>query len=232
MNARTITPWVVVAGALAGCELEAEPITEHVSSRDLRINVVAGDEGSGARLQIELDSFFGLLRLTGGDTLGVTMTGARVPLVEAEVARGPVYVAEFAALTDDLVVDFQRPNDRDAAQVAEVPPPFTLTSAGISGAEPLVINWDEDAGEHELALGVAGDCIAPIARPLAQDTGFYSIAQAELIHAGPSAAATCPLTLSLTRTGTTQRDLNEGVVGGFFYARTVQSRTIEVSWSP
>jgi hypothetical protein len=135
-------------------------------------------------------------------------------------------------MTEDLVVELERPNDRDATQIAEVPPPFTLTSAGIAGAAPLVINWDKDAGEHELSLDVQGECILPIARPLAQDVGFYSIGQAELLHAGPSAAATCPLTLTLTRTGTTQRDLNEGVVGGFFYARTVQSRTIEVSWSP
>jgi hypothetical protein len=172
------------------------------------------------------------LRLTGGDTLGVTMAGALVPLGEAEIDRGTVYVATFDALTEDLVIDFQRPNDRDATQIALVPPPFTLTSAGIAGADPLVIHWDKDAGEHELSLDVHGACILPIVRRLAQDTGFYSIGQAELIHASPSAAATCPLTLTLTRTGTTQRDLNEGVVGGFFYARTVQRRTIEVSWSP
>ncbi len=218
--------------ALVGCAPEVEPISENVSTRDLRINAIASDEGSGARLKVELDSFFGLLRLTGGDALRVTMAGAALPLGEAEIDRGTVYVADFDALTEDLVVELQRPEDRDATQIALVPPPFTLTAAAITGAEPLVIGWDADAGEHELALGLTGECIKPIARALAQDVGFYSIAQAELLHAGLDAAARCPLTLTLTRTGTTQRDLNEGVVGGFFYARTVQSRTVEVSWSP
>lgn len=224
-------PTAILLVVLAGCAPEVEPISENVSSRDLRIDVIASDEGSGATAKIELDSVFGLLRLTGGDTLRVTMADAALPLREAETDRGTVYVAEFEALTEDLLVDLQRPNDRDPRQIALVPPPFTLTAAGISGAEPLVIGWDADPGEHELSLGLTGKCILPIARSLAQDVGFYSIAQAELLHTDPGAAARCPLTLTLTRTGTTQSDLNEGL-GGWFYARTVQSRTVEVSWSP
>ncbi|UQA62241.1 hypothetical protein [Polyangium aurulentum] len=221
-----------MTGVLAGCAPEIDPSSEEVSSRDLRMNVAASDEGSGATIEIQLDGILGPVRLSGGDALRVTMVGAAVPFGEVQGDRGIAYVAAIDALTEDLVVDLQRPNDRSATHTAEVPPPFTLTSAGISGAAPLAMQWDAAPGEHELLLGVVGECIEPIARPLAQDTGAYAIGQAELFHAGPGAAATCPLTLTLTRTATTQRDLNEGVVGGWFYARIVQSRAIEVSWSP
>jgi hypothetical protein len=116
--------------------------------------------------------------------------------------------------------------------VAGVPPPFSLAAPGLVGGEPLELSWEADGGAHTLGLAIEGECIAPIARSLASDTGAYSIAQAELIHAGSGSAATCPLRVTLTRTVTTQGPLVPGVEGGRIYAFVVQSRSIQVEWQP
>ena len=80
-------------------------------------------------------------------------------------------------------------------------------------------------------MPLQGSCIQTLLRPLATDTGAYSINPADLQHIS-GAASTCPITATLLRSGTVQRALEPGTEGGWFYARTVQRRVVEVSWEP
>jgi len=232
---RTALQWLIAAAAtgVTGCALEPVRDSGEISTRDLTMGLAASDAGGGASVKIRLSSPLGSVRLAGGDALRLSMGDQALPLREGEEDGQTVYRTEPVGLTADLVIDLERPDDRSAlGVVAGVPPPFTLAAPGLAGGEPLELSWEAAAGGHTLGLAVEGECIAPIARSLANDTGAYSIAQAELIHAGPGSAATCPLRVTLTRTATTQGPLVPGVEGGRIYAYVVQSRSTEVEWQP
>jgi hypothetical protein len=224
---------LAAAVGLAGCELDPVRDSDQISTRDLLLDLEASDEGEGGAVRIRLSGPFGSVRLAGGDALRLSMGGEGLPIVEEEEEGQTVYRTEPVGLTADLVIDLERPEDRSAlGVVALVPPPFTLAAQGLTGGAPLELAWEGAEGEHTLGLAIEGECIAPVARSLAIDTGEYAVAQAELIHAGPGAAATCPLRVTLTRTASTQRPLVPGVEGGRLYAHVVQSRSVEVEWLP
>lgn len=220
------------AGAIAGCELEPGHDSGEVSTRDLQVSVEASDEGSGAAVRIELTgpNPIGNLRLSGGDSLSLSIAGVAWPLREIEADGRFAYEAHPDGLVEDLVLDLVRSEDRSALDVGiPAPPPFTLTAAGLTGGEPLTMAWDAAPGEHALDLRLEGDCIGSFFRPLATDVGAYAVSQAELPL---PTSLPCPLRVTLTRTSTTQRPLLPGIEGGNVYAHIVQRRATEVQWLP
>jgi hypothetical protein len=233
MQAGAFFAGCVAAGALAGCALDPVPDSDLVSTRDLSIQLTAADDGGGAGVRIRLTGPLGAVRLAGGDALRLTAAGAVWPLVEMEASDGTAYVAELGAFSGDLVLDLERPNDRSALGLtAAMPPPFTLAAQGVSAAQPLVLTWEPGAGDYNVRLSIAGDCIRPLARDLAADTGSYTVQAAELVVPGPNAPATCPLVVSLSRVFTTREPLVPSLEGGSFDATATQARSIEVSWQP
>jgi hypothetical protein len=233
MRARAYFSVCAAAGALAGCALGPAGDSGEVSTRDLTITLGALDDGGGAVVTIKLTSPLGSVRVAGGDSLRLTAAGAEWPLREIDDENGTRYVAELGSVSGDVVLDLERRDDRSARGLtATIPPPFTLAAQGISAGEPLSLTWDPGAGDYTVLLTIEGDCIRTLTRGLAQDTGSYAVDPAELQHSSPSAPATCPLQVTLARSSGAQGALVPPLPGGWFYASTAQSRTVEVAWEP
>lgn len=219
------------ASALAGCASVVG--SDHVATRDLSIRLSAVDEGSGVEVTIDLFGGFDHARLTGTDALEVTAGGAARKLREIKEGNSFVYVAELGSVSGDLEVDLVRLHDRSVHRVATMPPPFTLAAQGPSVTEPLAITWDAaSGGDYKSVLQIEGDCIWPIYRALAKDTGSYSVLLAELAPASPGAPATCPLEVKLTRESSIQDRQTPPPEDGSFIATTTQRRTFAVDWQP
>jgi hypothetical protein len=221
------------AGSLPGCALEPTGDSIDVSTRDLTISLIAADEGSGAAVTIRLSSIIGPVRLAGGDSLRLTAAGTERPLREEEHEGATLYVADLENVSGDLVLDLERPDDRSVRGLtATLPPPFTLASQGISAGQPLLLTWDPGPGGYDILLWIEGDCIRTLSRSLAVDTGSYAVDPAEFQRVSPSAPATCPLLVSMTRSFSVQAPLVPPLQGGWFHASATQRRALEVAWEP
>jgi hypothetical protein len=230
---RTAILFPALAMALAGCAPEPAGVSTEVATRDTTVNVQATDEGDGPTVKVRLLGPFGPYSLAGGDALHLTIAGEAWPLREIEDADGPAYLAEPDVLSGDLVLDFERPHDHSARGLtAPMPPPFSLTAEGSTAGDPFAMQWSPTAIGVPIVVTLEGDCIQPFGRPLATDTGSYAVSPAELRHASTSAAATCPIRVTLARALTEQRALVPPYEGGWFYVSSSQSRTVEVAWEP
>lgn len=228
---RVLSILCATASALAGCA--SLPDSTEIATRDMLITLDAADDGAGAEVKIRISSGPGAVQLTSTDSIRLTAGGTVWPLEEREEGDGLVYVAEIGLVSGDLEIDLARRHDQSAHAVASMPPPFTLATQGPSATQPLAITWDAGSGDYVVSLAIAGDCIGPLERTLAKDTGAYHVQLAELRHRSPSAHATCPLQVTLTRATVTQVSLTPPPrEGGWFYASTRKRQTIAVDWQP
>jgi hypothetical protein len=218
------------ASALAGCT--PLPVSEESATRDLRIELMAVDDGIRAKVSIQVSGVGEDVPFSGTDSLKLTTADTVLPLRLLEDSDGIVYQAELDRISGDLVLDLERLHDHSAHLTAAMPPPFTLAAQAPSVTQPLTTTWDAGSGDYEVSLVIEGDCIAPVERTLASDTGAYYVQLAELRHKSGSAPATCPLQVRLTRVTSTQGPLVPSPEGGWFTASMTQSRTIEVDWQP
>jgi hypothetical protein len=228
---RALSILCATASALAGCE--PLPDSTEIATRDMSITLDAADDGDGAKVRIWISSPLGAVRLTGTDSIRFTAADTVWPLKAKADSDDLVYVAELGRVSGDLVIDLARRRDHSAHAVATMPPPFTLTAQGPSTTQPLAITWEAGSGDYIVSLAIAGDCIRPLERTLAKDTGAYRVQLAELQHTSPSAPATCPLQVTLTRASLSQGQLvPPPQEGGWFNASTTQRRTMALDWQP
>lgn len=228
---RVLSILCATASALAGCA--SLPDSTEVATRDMSISMDAADDGAGAEVKVRISSGPGAVQLTSTDSIRLTAAGTVWSLEAREEGDDLVYVAEIGPVSGDLEIDLERRHDQSAHAVATMPPPFTLTAQGPSATQPLAILWDVGSGDYVVSLAIAGDCIGSLERTLAKDTGAYHVQLAELRHKSPSAPATCPLQLTLTRETVTQVPLIPPPrEEGWFTASTTQRRTIAVDWQP
>ncbi|MRG91406.1 hypothetical protein [Polyangium spumosum] len=219
---------------LVGCGLDPVRESEWVSTRDMRLDVRALDDGVAAAIDVRVESPIGSVVLTGGDALLVTVDGARRPMSEGERNGAPTYSAQLDALSGDFLLDLERPNDRDVrGVVVEVPPPFTLTAEGLTQDLPLTLGWDPDPEGASVSIVVQGDCLDTVTRSLDEDTGALVFTQAELRPppAGPPLAP-CALQVTVSRTSATQGVLFSTTPGGSIVTSAEQRRDIAVTWTP
>jgi len=217
---------------VTACDEETFDSTD-VSTLDLRISIDAEDLGEGATVRTRISSPLGAIRLTGGDTLRMSMGGAPLPLREIEEYGSPVLLSEIDSLSDDFILDLERPSDRSImGRVVDVPPPIELSAAPMVGDAPLVISWSgAPEGAYNLHLVVTGPCIRAISRGLPNDVGAYQIIQAELFPANAGTPTPCPLEVMLTRSVRLQEPLAPPATTIGLYAWITVSRAVEVSWT-
>jgi hypothetical protein len=225
----------VTALLLSACGFPEVASSEDVSSRDLQIYLDAVNTGDGLMVTVELESGVGDPRLTGGDALRLTAGGEvlTLPVVEDD-ADGIKYGVNAGEVSGSLVLDVVRRLDQSALGLTTpVPPPFTLAVAPVTSSQPITVTWDPGVGTYGIGLTVSGDCIGTLSRVLSEDAGVYTIAVAELHHVSPGAAATCPLTVTMTRT------YPQGYVpvlptmpSGYFYSGSTQTRSVQATWAP
>lgn len=233
MKTRVLTFALLAASTLAGCDDAAVRSTD-VSTLDMTLSLDANDEGQGATVRVRVSSPLGPLRLSDGDTLRLRMAGKPLALREVEEDSRPVYLAEVESLSDDIILDLERPADRSILdRVIPVPPPIGLSVEPLVGDFPLHLSWNAAPdGDHVLGLTVDGTCIKPIIRSLPNDVGTYEILQAELLPEDPSAPDPCPLQVTLSRTATFQEPIAPPATLIGLYAWLVVRRTVDVSWAP
>lgn len=216
---------------LAGCAFP-EPTSSEVSSLDVRLTLSVDNEGAGTTAAVEVDSPVGAFRFTGGDTLRVSAGGITASLLDAQGLLLPA--VSLGDASGPVVVDLTRPHDTSLTGLTIVePPPFLLTAASttVGTSQPIALNWGAATGDYVTTLTVSGSCIAPLTRTLAHDTGSYTVQTAELSHV-IGGAATCPLTVMLTRSITVSTLILPDEGSGTFNATAEQNRTIMMTWSP
>jgi hypothetical protein len=227
---RAISILCVAASALAGCAPSFG--SEAIATSELTILLDALDEGSGAKVLIWITSNQGDVELTGADAMELTAADTVWPLKKVADDGHTKYLAEIGSVSGELVLDLTRRHEKSVHQIATMPPPFTLTVEGPSATEPLRMTWDAGTGDDVLSLEIAGECIHTLQRILANDTGSYKVARAELAHQGESAPAACPLTVKLTRQALAQTALVKQPEDGTFATSMTQRRTAAVDWQP
>lgn len=233
MKARGLSIGVFALCVATGCD-EAVVVSTDVSTLDMTLSLDATDQGQGTTVRVRVSSPLGRLRLSGGDTLRASMAGKNLDLREVEEDGLPLYLADVEGLSDDIILDLERPADRSlVGRVVPVPPPIGLSAEPLVGDFPLVLAWNAaPEGNHTLGLAVGGTCIHPLSRTLPNDVGKYEIFQAELAPVDLAAPAKCPLQVTLARTATLQEPIAEPATQIGLYAWFVLSRTVEVSWGP
>ena len=220
--------------ALAGCALPENHGSDQVATRDMMVALTAASDDAGGQATIAIDSPIGAVRITGGDALTFTAAGAPVPLHEVDDGDKILYKADLGGASGDLAFDLVRPHDHSVRDLSiRMPPPFTVVAQGLTTTQPLALTWDVMFVDYTVALSIKGACINTLERTFSSDTGAYTVGAAELEHSGPGASATCPLTVTLTRSVTLQTDLvRPPLRGGLFSAQAQQRRTVEVNWQP
>ncbi|MFT3773523.1 MAG: hypothetical protein QM820_49740 [Minicystis sp.] len=218
--------------APTGCVIVSSHDSTNVSTLDINMDVDAADDGKATTVKVHLGSPIGDVHLAGGDHLRLTAAGIDRPLTEARDGDDINYTSTFGDASGTFELDLIRPDDRNALDITfRMPPSFALDAPDLSAADPISLTWDPGDGvDDTLDLAISGPCVQTLARTLAQDTGSYSINPAELVPAG--GGGRCPLTITMRRASTEQRKVIEGLDSGWFQAKAVQTRTIEIQWSP
>jgi hypothetical protein len=205
--------------AVGGCVLRGFP-SEEVATRDLSIAVDSRDEGRGMWLELSLLGPEGHVLVRGGDVLSVRSADGELGLEQ----DGDIYEAPLGDFEGELEISLQRVEDHDVSFLAPVAPAYDLVAQPTD--ESLQLTWEPQPGAHSLVLGVQGECQPAFSRPLAVDTGYYSLSRAEL------SLEACTLEISLGADLWTGGSLVPGQEGGDYSVSSSRSSVVEVEWGP
>jgi hypothetical protein len=194
--------------------------TDQIGTRDLHMAVDVQGVDADTELVISLAGPAGRADLREGDTLFVSVGGEPMQVMPSTDRDGITYAVQLGAHNGPFAIELRRHADHSARVFPPLPSAAQITWAVHDGVVDLV--WGADKGEHTTELTLEGDCFEPLTRPLARDTGTYTLQLAEL------SATPCPFMVSIKRAAEARGELGPQP-GGSYEAKAVRTSTTMVT---